>query len=339
MAAMFSLAAESASGQGGLGWEVQDSGVVVGLRGLWAVSERVAWATGAEGTWLRTVDGGASWQHGRIPGAEALGVRDVHAFDDLHALVLTIASPGRIYRTVDGGANWEMVFEDARPEVFFNCMDFADDRRGYAVGDPIDGRFLLIETVDGGESWTELSALERPDPTRGEAQFAASGTCLQAKGENLWIGTGGSVARVFRSKDRGRQWTVSETPLQQGTPSAGVFSVLFWNETDGIVVGGDYRRTRDARRAVALTTDGGETWTSEEALSLGGFRSAVVSFEEAGRIWLVAVGPDGTDVSSDAGRTWVTNEGPGFHVVSIAPDGAIWAAGPDGRVARLIHRP
>jgi len=335
---LLALVASSAFGEGDVAWELQDSGVEVSLRGLSAVSERVAWASGADGTWVRTADGGASWQQGRIPGAEELGVRDVHAFDDRHALALTIASPGRIYRTHDGGDSWEMVFEDDRAGVFFNCMDFADDQRGYAVGDPIDGRFLLIETVDGGETWAALSVLERPDPVPGEAQFAASGTCLQAEGEQIWIGTGGSVARVFRSQDRGRQWKVSSTPLQQGTASKGVFGVLFWSETDGIVVGGDYTEEGNATRSAALTSDGGASWGTEYAMPPGGFRSAVVSYEVGGRTVLVAVGPSGSDLSPDAGRSWVAIAGPGFHVVSIAPDGAIWAAGAEGRIARLTRR-
>jgi len=322
----------------GLEWELLTSGTDVSLRGLSAVSDRVAWATGSNGTWLRTIDGGASWQQGQIPGAEELGVRDIHAFDELYAVALTIASPGRVYRTHDGGYSWQLVFEDARPEVFFNCMDFADDQRGYAVGDPINGRFLFIETLDGGKNWAPLSAPHRPEPQEGEAQFAASGTCLQAEGNNVWIGTGGSVARVFHTASRGSRWASATTPLQQGEASQGVFGLLFWTDDEGIVVGGDYTRESDSTQSMAMTVDGGASWTTDGQGSLGGFRSAVIRSEHEGFTALVAVGPSGSDVSLDVGRTWTPIEGPGFHVVSIAPDGTIWAAGADGRIARLIQR-
>ena len=318
-------------------WQLFDSPVDVSLRGLAAVSEQVAWASGSDGTWLRTVDGGASWQHGRIPGAEELGVRDIHAFDERRAVALTIASPGRIYRTLDGGATWERVFEDARPEVFFNCMDFADDQRGYAVGDPIDGRFLLIETVDGGASWEALSPSHRPEAAEGEAQFAASGTCLQAYDDSLWIGTGGSLARVFRSIDRGQTWSSAATSLRQGEPSQGVFGVLLLSSDDGVVVGGDYAQEEGSTGSIARTADGGATWTSDGSAAPGGFRSAVVSYQQAGRNVLVTVGPSGSDLSVDGGGTWEPIAGPGFHVAAIARDGTIWAAGAEGRIGRLVR--
>jgi len=321
-----------------LAWQLQDSGVEVSLRGLAAVSERVAWASGANGTWLRTINGGVSWQGGQIAGAEELGVRDIHAFDDLSAVVLTIGSPGRVYRTQDGGYSWQLVFEDDRPEVFFNCMDFADDQRGYAVGDPVDGRFLFIETLDGGENWAPLSAPSRPEPGDGEAQFAASGTCLQAMGENVWIGTGGSRARVFRSPDRGRSWDAAPTTLQNGAASKGVFGLLFWTDRNGIVVGGDYTREADPTDGLAITTDGGASWSAGGGTTAGGFRSAVVRSQLEGFAALVAVGPSGSDLSLDDGRSWTPIEGPGFHVVSIAADGAVWAAGGEGRIAKLLRR-
>lgn len=329
------IAAGAVAQQPDLAWQLQDSGVDVSLRGLSAISERVAWASGSNGTWLRTIDGGSTWQHGRIAGAEELGVRDIHAFGELEAVALTIASPGRVYRTQDGGYSWRLVFEDARPEVFFNCMDFADEQRGYAVGDPINGRFLFIETLDGGKNWAPLSAPHRPEAEEGEAQFAASGTCLQAKGDNVWIGTGGSLARVFRSHDRGRTWDTSRAPLQQGSASKGVFGLLFWSASDGIVVGGDYEREADPTDSLAVTGDGGATWDADDSMMPGGFRSSVVRSQQNGFAALVAVGPSGSDMSLDDGRTWTPIEGPGFHVVSIAADGTVWAAGGEGRIAKL----
>jgi len=323
--------------QADLEWRLQDSGVDVGLRGLSAVSDRVAWAVGASGTWLRTVDGGTSWQHGQVPGAEQLGMRDIHAFGELEAAALTIGSPGRVYRTEDGGYSWRLVFEDSRPEVFFNCMDFADARRGYAVGDPIDGRFLFIETLDGGRNWAPLSAPHRPEAAAGEAQFAASGTCLQAEGDAVWIGTGGNSARVFRSSDRGRHWATAPTPLQQGAASKGVFGLLFWSPDEGVVVGGDYTEEDNATGSFAFTADGGATWSTEGRTAPGGFRSAVVRSQRDGFAGLLAVGPSGTDLSLDDGRTWSRIDGPGFHVVSLAPDGSVWAAGAAGRIARLAR--
>jgi hypothetical protein len=151
----------------------------------------------------------------------------------------------------------------------------------------------------------------------------------------LWIGTGGSAARVFRSVDRGRHWSVSRTPLQQGAASKGVFGVLFWNYRDGIVVGGDYTQEGDPSQSIARTADGGLTWNADDLTPPGGFRSAVVSFQDQGGIVLVTVGPSGSDLSLDAGETWSQIEGPGFHAVSATADGTVWAVGAEGRIGRL----
>src|SRR5262249_55012229 len=55
----------------------QQSGTDALLIAVSAVDDRVVWASGQGGTWLRTLDGGAHWQSGRVPGADSLQFRDV----------------------------------------------------------------------------------------------------------------------------------------------------------------------------------------------------------------------------------------------------------------------
>jgi photosystem II stability/assembly factor-like uncharacterized protein len=142
---------------------------------------------------------------------------------------------------------------------------------------------------------------------------------------------------VLRSSDRGRSWTVAATPLPAG-PSAGIFSVAFRDAKAGIVVGGDYKKETEATDNAALTRDGGATWTLVRGLS--GFRSAVAYLPGSRAPLLIAVGPKGADLSRDDGRSWTALEAPGFHAFQFARNGkAAWAAGDDGRVARLAEIP
>jgi Zn-dependent M28 family amino/carboxypeptidase/photosystem II stability/assembly factor-like uncharacterized protein len=312
-------------------WTPQRSGTTASLRGLAAVDARVAWTSGTGGTWARTTDGGETWTAGVVPDATALDFRDVHAFDADNALVLSSGDDARIYRTADGGRSWRLVWRKTGPGVFFDGLAFWDDRHGIAIGDPVDGRFAVMTTDDGGATWTEATGLPATLPN--EAAFAASGTCLAVEGSsNVWFGTGGaSVARVFRSTDRGRTWTVAETPVRAGAASAGIFSLVFRDAKHGVAVGGDYKEP-DAARAVAATTDdGGRTWRLVEGAGPSGYRSAVAA---ADKTTLVAVGTSGSDVSRDGGRTWTPLGATGFNAVAFAK-GAGWAAGADGRVARL----
>ncbi len=89
---------------------------------------------------------------------------------------MSSGTPALILKTVDGGANWQVKYRNTDTAYFFDAMDFADKKHGYILGDPINNKFVLMETKDGGETWDMFK--NRPDALPGEAAFAASGTCL-----------------------------------------------------------------------------------------------------------------------------------------------------------------
>ncbi len=311
------------------------------LRGVSAVGDRIVWASGTGGTWLRTVDGGRTWRHGAVPGGEALDFRDVQAFDGETALLLSAGAPGRVYRTEDGGRSWQLAHDDDRPEIFFDGMAFWDERRGLAFGDPIDGRVVVIVTDDGGRTWAPAGA--PPAALVGEAGFAASGTgiALGANGR-AWIGLGGdtgrSGARALRSDDFGHTWSAVLTPLATGA-SSGIFSLVVPDGRSGIAVGGDYRRPDRVESVAARTDDGGATWSLVEAAPPRGYRSAVAVVPGSGGQLMVTVGPNGSDVSVDGGRRWTALDDVGHHAITFASPRVGWAVGGEGRVSRLSVAP
>jgi photosystem II stability/assembly factor-like uncharacterized protein len=316
-------------------WDPQASGVTARLRGVSAVSDRIAWASGSAGTVIRTIDAGNTWQVRPVAGAEKLDFRDVDAMSDSVAYVLSIG-PGelsRIYKTVDGGASWTLQFANTDPKVFLDAMTFADAQHGFAFSDSVDGRFVILRTDNGGRSWDRIPADPLPPALEGEGAFAGSGTNIATGGgDRIWIGT--TASRVLRSLDGGRTWTAVQTPLAHNA-STGIFSVAFRNATDGVVVGGDYRKEGEAIDNVAVTSDGGATWTLVKEHALSGFRS-VVAYMPGMKSTLLAVGPSGADVSQDGGRTWTALECDGFHTFNFAPRNAVgWGAGERGRVSRF----
>jgi photosystem II stability/assembly factor-like uncharacterized protein len=312
--------------------EPQSSGVTARLRGISAVSSSVAWASGAGGTILRTVDGGRTWQPRSIPATATLDFRDVDAFSDRVAYVLSIGSgeSSRIYRTSDGGEHWDLQFANADPKVFLDAMSFADETHGVAFSDSVDGAFVVLTTSDG-RTWTRVPGDRLPPALKGEGAFAASGSNIAMVGrDRIWIGT--TASRVLRSIDGGRTWTVNKTPLATGT-ATGIFSMAFRDRDHGIVVGGNYQKEQDAIDNAAVTSDGGSTWTLVKGL--GGFRSAVAWLPESANT-LIAVGPSGIDLSYDEGRTWTARGTEGFDAVGVVPKGvAAYASGSRGRIARL----
>jgi photosystem II stability/assembly factor-like uncharacterized protein len=320
-------------------WEPQQSGTRARLREVSAVSSQVAWASGARGSVLRTVDGGATWQSLTVPGAGELDFRDVHALDDRTAHVLSIGAGelSRIYQTIDAGGTWTLSFRNDDPKGFLDAISFWKSGGGLAQGDPIDGKFLILATNDSARSWSRVKASGIPPALPGEGAFAASGTCLVVQGDRkAWFGTGGAaVARVFRSTDRGRAWSAHETPIMAGSPSAGIFSITFRDDRHGVAVGGDYRQPEKTVRTLALTSDGGQTWRLPMGSPPFGFRSAAVYVPGSLPPALVAVGPTGSDLSTDDGETWRSLGATGFHAVAFAGPQSGWAVGDDGVIARF----
>ncbi|HWO01795.1 MAG TPA: YCF48-related protein [Blastocatellia bacterium] len=312
----------------------QISGTTAQLRGVSVVSASVAWASGSGGTFLRTTNAGKSWSARTVPGASELDFRDIEAMDAKTAYLL--ATAGKIYKTTDGGENWALQYNNTAPGVFLDAFAFWDAQHGIALGDPIDGRFLILTTADGGKNWNQVGASSIPPSIEGEAAFAASGTCIQVGGKrNAWFGTGGRAARVFRSTDQGVSWKVSPTPVTSGADSTGIFSIAFRSARHGIVVGGDYKKPDEANANAALTTDGGVTW-SPIVSRPGGFRSAVAFVP--GTAKLIAVGQKGSDYSTNDGADWKPLSKDGYHSVSFARSGDGWVVGADGRIAKIKSR-
>lgn len=318
-------------------WQTQTSNATVRFRGVSAVSDQIAWASGANGTYARTVDGGKTWQTSVVPGAEKLDFRDVEAFDANTAYLLSIG-PGeasRIYKTTDGGKAWTLQFTNTNPKAFFDAIAFWDMNNGLAVSDPVDGRFVIIRTSDGGKTWTPISPQNMPASLDNEGAFAASGTCLIAQGKtNAWFATGGAkTARVFRSSDNGQTWFVASTPIKTGNASSGIFSIAFKDARFGIIVGGDYQKEKEASEQIAVSVDGGRNWTLLKKSGLTAFRSAVTWI---GVSELMTVGPSGSDVSPDDGASWKPSDAAGFHAFSFARKGNTgWAVGEKGSIARF----
>lgn len=322
----------------GMGWTVQASGTTAGLRGLSVVDDRVAWASGTGGTFLRTVDGGATWRADTVPGATGLDFRDVQAFDASTAVLMSAGEgrQSRIYRTTDGGRSWTLRFTVPGPQGFLDGMAFADRRHGIAYSDPVDGRFLVLATADGGESWTPVSPAALPPALPGEAAFAASGTGIVARGDTVWFATGGGArARVFRSVDRGRAWSVVPVPFAAGSAASGIFSLAFRDARVGVAVGGDYQHPAADSGNVAVTHDGGATWTPTRGPRPRGYRSGAAWVPGSGGRLLVAVGTTGSDYSADGGESWTPIDTVGFNAVAGAGPGATWAVGERGKVAKL----
>jgi photosystem II stability/assembly factor-like uncharacterized protein len=319
----------------------QDSQTTADLRGIHAVNDSIAWASGTQGTVLRTVDGGQHWEKcATPPDADKLDFRGIWAWDSKTAEIMS-AGPGelsRLFKTTDGCQHWTELTRNDEKDGFWDS--FAYQTRSFGagylstgtlVGDPVNGRFSTMSMfLSYGWFNSKDSCPARPD----EAAFAASNSSLFVFGTQRYIfvtgGKGGPralLSPLLVSNDRSKGCAAVDLPLAKGEPSAGAFSVYFRDRKHGVVVGGDYKKPNESSGTAAWTSDGGLHWTAASKLPHG-YRSAV-SWDPKSKSW-IAVGTNGADISTDDGKTWQPLDNENWNAVSLP-----FAVGPKGRIGKF----
>jgi len=324
-------------------WKVQTSGLDTNLRGVSVAAAPdakglpvpVVWASGSNGVILRSVDEGKTWNRLHVTAGEALDFRGIVAFNASTAYIMSSGEgeKSRIYKTTDGGENWNLQYAGKRKEFFLDTIACLSETHCFALGDPVEGKFLLLNTTDG-KHWNTLPTANMPVALSGEGAFAASNTCLLLSGEEIFFGTGGPAARVFRSLDSGRTWTVTETPVEHGNASSGIFSIARGTGKKVVVAGGDYRDPKRASAIAAYSLDDGQTWQLSEQQP-GGYRSAVARIKDS---LLAAVGPSGEDISHDFAARWKPADSLDLDAMAFLDIWTGWAVGPKGTIARFVNQ-
>ena len=326
-------------------WQKVDVSTTASLRGLDAVNAKVIWASGTEGTVIRTIDGGKTWLVLTVPGAEKLDFRGIKAFDANTAVIISSGpaekDQAKIFRTADGGKNWKQVFEEKRTGVFFDAVQFWDRRNGIVLSDPVEGKFALFTTEDGGMAWKQLPSSGLPAALPNEGAFAASNSCMEILGKHIWFATGGAkTARVFHSSDRGLTWSVAETPMHPATASAGIFSLSFKDAKHGVAVGGDYALPNGSELPnILLTNDGGKTWKPARPTNPAGlYLSSVIYSGPIGEKTPISVAGTAGILSSDDNGNWRIESTEPANALLIGKELDLWAVGPKGTVLKRVTR-
>jgi photosystem II stability/assembly factor-like uncharacterized protein len=302
------------------------------LRGLSVVTDKIIWASGSNGSVARSIDSGNTWTWMKPAGYEKRDFRDIEAFDATTAIIMAVDTPAIILKTADGGANWTKVYENNTPGMFLDAMEFWNEQSGIVLGDPINGKFFIARTFDGGKSWHETSFDKLPAADSGEACFASSGTNIRGLNlaEACFI-SGGKRSRFF--------WKGApiDLPMLQGETSQGANSIAVRdnkkrkNSQYFVVVGGDFAHDTVTTGNCVLTKDGGLHWIIPSTPPHG-YRSCV---EFITKDKLITCGTSGIEISADGGMNWQLISKESFHVCRKAKKGkSVFLAG-NGRIARV----
>ncbi len=314
--AVIDLGPDSTSGPPptcGYSWASQVSGVTNQLLTVSAVTDLIGWAAGAGPTVIKTTNG-TSWTTATGTGIRG-DVYSIYAWDANNAICTTSPDTTFIFKTSNGGTTWNKTYALPAPG-FIDALQMISPTEGYGLGDPVGGKWTVVKTTDGGNSWARMAT--EPAQVGAEAGWNNS---LQIVGTNIWFGT--NATRVYHSTDLGVTWTSAPS-----TGTVNTYCLHFNNPTTGLAAGS----------ATVKTTNGGANYT---ATGSPGTAGNIAGLEGAGTdFWAVR---NGTDVyrSTNQGANWTSVfTAPAavfldidFKVVNGCPVG--WAVGNTGGIAKM----
>lgn len=251
-------------------WTPKSTGFATTSRGvddITIVDDNVIWAKAYDGSgagletvkeFTKSLDGGNTWTPGNInvgagTGSATLGIGGLTAVSATHAWVAafpTAASLGGIWKTENGGTTWTKqltaLFNSATS--FANLVYFWNLNDGFCQGDPAGGYFELYTTNNGGTNWTRVPQANIPAPLTDEYGYVHN---YEKVGNTIWFGT--NKGRLYKSIDKGLNWTVSQTPATDFAGAAASARYSFSDHNRGIL--------NTSAGLLYTTTDGGATWT------------------------------------------------------------------------------
>ena len=303
----------------------------VSIRAIHAVDSNKMYYADSDGNIAYTKSAGKKWRKSsllyiNVEDSIRPNFRSI-ASNGASVFALSIGNPALLYKMDNNRKNAKVVYKEEHEKVFYDSMKFFNHYNGIAMGDPTEDCLSIIITNDGGYTWNKIPCAKLPKVADGEAAFAASNTNIKVLGKTVWIATGGTKARVFKSTDFGETWTVFDTPIIQGEVPQGIYSIDFADENNGIIIGGDYSKPEENSRNKAITKDGGKTWTLVADGQNPNYKSCVQYVPSSNGKEVFAVGKTGVSYSNDGGITWKEVSKEAYYTIQFVNRNTSWLSG------------
>jgi photosystem II stability/assembly factor-like uncharacterized protein len=304
------------------------------IRAIQAVDGACVFYAGSRGNLGFTTNTGNTWTSipiqfpdSILPNFRSLG------FNGTDYFAITIENPALLYKISKGIAT--LKYQEMHEKVFYDTLTFFEDAvHGIAVGDPTADCASILTTEDRGETWHKIPCAKLPKILKGEAFFAASNTNIKTIGSTVWIASGGTAARILKSTDYGLTWEIYDTPIIQGIGPQEIYPIDFYDDKNGIIIGGDYSKPMGNVANKASTTDGGKTWTILANGKHPNYKSCVQYVPNTAGKEVFAVGKTGISYSKDGGNSWVEVSKERYYTIQFTDKNTAWLGG-DGKIGKF----
>lgn len=240
------------------------------LRKIQFVNENTGWASGGNGTLIRTTNGGENWSS--VYCGTTKFITSLYFLNENTGWVG--AQEGFVRKTTDGGTTWYAAPITITNNYWTAYLSFINEQTGYASC--ITG---MSKTTDGGLTWNLINSASTP--TYNALQFFNENT-----GYVMGSGT------LFKSVNGGTSWT----PILSGANIDE--NLYFLNNNTGWVLGSN---------EIRKTTDGCDTWSYT---SIPMSHPYAIKFVTSSLGWCVGQDNTSAVIlrTTDAGNTWVVQK-------------------------------
>jgi hypothetical protein len=205
------------------------------------------WIGGNNGTILFTSNGGTNWLYRTSSLVGTNNINTIEALNATSALCsFTNSTATYLLKTTDTGLNWQIIFQQPNGyirsiKMSYNANGF-NPTTGYAIGDPVGGRWTLLRTTNSGASFDSAGLYI---PQSGNELGLMNSLCIFY--QYTMFGT--NNYRIYRTTNSGVNWSSVNMPYQN------IASIAFT-----MMLGTTYHNCFSGGSMTAKSTDWGITW-------------------------------------------------------------------------------